>query len=123
VPAIIALVSEKYYGWNWLDPVMGIAGGLVITRWFYALMKVTSPVLPDERLDLKYFAHQVGHNHFASIISLVSYTPKIPYYKGFFRISINSRRLPLRLVNIRQPAVQAIRAWIFKDVQKLNNRQ
>ena len=31
VPAMIALVSEKYYGWNWLDPVMGIAGGLVIT--------------------------------------------------------------------------------------------
>jgi len=54
VPAIIALVSEKYYGWNWLDPVMGIAVGLVITRWFYALMKETNPVLPDERLDLKY---------------------------------------------------------------------
>ena len=39
---------------NWLDPVMGIAGGLVITRWFYALIKETNPVLPDERLDLKY---------------------------------------------------------------------
>lgn len=54
VLAIIALVLAKYYGWNWFDPVTGIVGGLVITRWSSSLMKETGPVLLDESIDLKY---------------------------------------------------------------------
>ncbi len=101
VLAIIALLSGKYYGWNWLDPVMGIVGALVITRWSYLLVKETSPVLLDESIDLKHktaikeiiesdadnrisdlHIWRVAPNHFAIIISLVSHTPKSPdYYK------------------------------------------
>jgi len=105
VLAIIALVSAKFYGWNWLDPVMGIVGGLVITRWSYSLMRETSPVLLDESIDFKYkvaikekiesdadnrisdlHIWRVGPSHFAIIISLVSHTPKTPdYYKGLLK--------------------------------------
>ena len=105
VLAIIALLTAKYYGWNWLDPVMGMVGGLIIMRWSYSLMKETSPVLLDESIELKYKAAiqekiesdadnrisdlhiwRVGPGHFAVIISLVSDMPKAPdYYKELLK--------------------------------------
>jgi cation diffusion facilitator family transporter len=105
VLAIIALVLGKYYGWNWLDPVMGIVGALIITQWSYTLMKETSPVLLDESIAMKYklaikekiesdadnrisdlHIWRVSPGHFAIIISLVSHNPKAPeYYKELLK--------------------------------------
>lgn len=47
VLAIIALLAGRYFGWVWLDPVMGIAGAIVIGRWSFALMKASAAVLLD----------------------------------------------------------------------------
>lgn len=47
VLAIVALVSGRYLGWVWLDPVMGIVGALVISRWSWTLMRQTAAVLLD----------------------------------------------------------------------------
>lgn len=105
VLAIIALVLGKYYGWSWLDPVMGIVGALIITHWSYSLMKETSPVLLDESIALKHklaikekiesdadnrisdlHIWRVGPSHFAIIISIVSHNPKAPeYYKELLK--------------------------------------
>ena len=41
VLAIVALVSGKYFGWNWADPIMGIIGSIVILKWAYGLCKAT----------------------------------------------------------------------------------
>ncbi|GIU49501.1 MULTISPECIES: cation diffusion facilitator family transporter [Shewanella] len=54
VLAIIALVFGKFYGWHWLDAVMGMVGAIVITKWTLGLMKQTSPVLLDESIDSQY---------------------------------------------------------------------
>lgn len=103
--AIIALGLGKYYGWGWLDPVMGIVGALIIVRWSYSLIKETSPVLLDESIALKYklaikdaiesdsdnrvsdlHIWRVGPDHFAIIISVVSHNPKAPeYYKELLK--------------------------------------
>ena len=45
--AIAALLAGRYLGWVWLDPVMGIVGGIVIARWSWSLMKDTADVLLD----------------------------------------------------------------------------
>jgi len=102
VLAIIALLSGKYYGWNWLDPIMGIVGALVISHWSYRLMRETAPVLIDESIAVQYkdaikaviendadnriadlHIWRVGPRHFAVIISVVSHNPKAPeYYKS-----------------------------------------
>lgn len=107
VLAIIALFSGKYYGWNWLDPVMGMVGALIISQWSFSLMKETSPVLLDESIALKHktaikqtiesdadnriadlHVWRVGPDHFAAIISVVSHNPKAPdYYKALLRQS------------------------------------
>jgi cation diffusion facilitator family transporter len=47
VLAIVALLAGRYLGWVWLDPVMGIVGGVVIGRWSWALMRDTAGVLLD----------------------------------------------------------------------------
>ena len=47
VLAIAALLSGRYLGWVWMDPVMGIVGGIVIARWSWTLMRDTAAVLLD----------------------------------------------------------------------------
>lgn len=99
--AIVALVLGKSLGWHWLDPIMGIVGAVIITRWSYGLLKQTSPILLDGSIEEEYqFAvkaaieedsdnrisdihiWKIGANHYAAIISLVTHFPKVTdYYK------------------------------------------
>lgn len=45
--AIFALLTGKYFGWVWMDPLMGIVGSIVIARWSYGLLRDTSGILLD----------------------------------------------------------------------------
>jgi cation diffusion facilitator family transporter len=47
VLAIVALLCGRYLGLVWMDPVMGIVGGIVIARWSWSLMRDTAAVLLD----------------------------------------------------------------------------
>lgn len=47
VAAIAALLAGRYLGWVWLDPAVGVAGALVISRWALSLMRDTASVLLD----------------------------------------------------------------------------
>ncbi|WPJ96497.1 CDF family Co(II)/Ni(II) efflux transporter DmeF [Coraliomargarita algicola] len=47
VTAIIALLAAKYFGWIWMDPVMGIVGSLLVAKWSWGLLRQTSQVLLD----------------------------------------------------------------------------
>ena len=47
VLAIAALLSGRYLGWVWLDPVMGIVGAVVIAVWSWNLIRDTAAVLLD----------------------------------------------------------------------------
>ena len=91
--AIVALVLGKFLGWNWLDPIMGVVGAIIITRWSYGLLKQTSPILLDASIEEDYkqaivemieqdadnrisdiHAWRVGANHYAVILALVTHT-------------------------------------------------
>jgi cation diffusion facilitator family transporter len=105
VLAIAALILGKFYGWNALDPIMGIVGGLVIARWSWGLIGVTSTVLLDAQSENKDLAGeirrqvetqedrisdlhvwQVGPGHHAAIIALVTSKPQPPsFYKEKLR--------------------------------------
>lgn len=47
--AIFALLAGKFYGWFWLDPIMGVVGAVLVTRWSLGLIKDTSDVLLDKQ--------------------------------------------------------------------------
>ncbi|MDP3478949.1 MAG: CDF family Co(II)/Ni(II) efflux transporter DmeF [Desulfoprunum sp.] len=101
VLAITALVFGKYLGWNWLDPIMGIVGALVITRWSLSLLKETSPILLDGSIETDYVSAivaaiegvqdnrvadihvwRVGPADYAAIISIVTHhLEKNDYYR------------------------------------------
>lgn len=103
--AIFALSFGKFFGWNRLDPLIGIFGALVIALWSYGLIIDTSTILLDKNKDFEFMQSirekieadsdnricdihvwKVGPLDYAAIISIVTHFPKNPeYYKGLLR--------------------------------------
>jgi cation diffusion facilitator family transporter len=102
VLAISALLVGKYLGWNSFDPIIGIVGAIIITRWAYGLIKETSPLLLDASIAEEYqtaitkaiendadnqiadiHVWKIGANDYAAIISIVTHVPNTPeHYKA-----------------------------------------
>ncbi|MFH1349581.1 MAG: CDF family Co(II)/Ni(II) efflux transporter DmeF [Pseudomonadota bacterium] len=97
VLAIVALSAGRFLGWVWMDPLMGVVGAVVISRWSYLLARDTGRILLDmntntalsERIrkllesdsdshisDLHVW--RVGPGHFAAIVSIVTHNPLPP---------------------------------------------
>src|SRR6266704_155522 len=104
--AIIALTSGKFFGWGWLDPVVGLVGSGVVFSWAYQLLRDTSGILvdrtplssdlPDEirravesdgdSMVTDLHVWQVGAGQFAAIVSIVAHEPRpSDYYRALFR--------------------------------------
>jgi cation diffusion facilitator family transporter len=49
--AIIALLGGLFFGADWLDPVMGIVGSILVAIWSIGLLKDTSRSLLDAEMD------------------------------------------------------------------------
>ena len=47
--AIVALLAAKYYGWIWMDPLMGIVGAILITKWSIGLLNQSGSLLLDRQ--------------------------------------------------------------------------
>jgi cation diffusion facilitator family transporter len=101
VLAIVGLLAGRFYGWFWMDPLMGIVGGVIIARWSWGLLRGAGAVLldtmPDKALsdrirqsleqgsdrvsDLHLW--RIGPGHMAVIVSLISDRPRAPeHYKA-----------------------------------------
>ncbi len=48
--AIFALLAGRFYGLNWLDPAMGIAGSLLVASWAISLLRQSGTVLLDRQM-------------------------------------------------------------------------
>jgi cation diffusion facilitator family transporter len=96
VLAISALAGGKFFGWAWLDPVVGIIGSGVVFSWAYTLLRDTSGILldrtpassdlpdqirravesDDDSLVTDLHVWQVGIGKYAAMISIVAHEPK-----------------------------------------------
>jgi cation diffusion facilitator family transporter len=100
VLAIAALLAGRYYGLNWLDPIMGVAGALLVGQWSINLMRASGAVLidavPDPGLARKIreklefgddrvadlHLWRLGPGHTAVMVTIVSDEPREPqHYK------------------------------------------
>ncbi|MVA57581.1 CDF family Co(II)/Ni(II) efflux transporter DmeF [Agrobacterium vitis] len=97
VMAIAALLLGSFFGWLWLDPLIGVVGALVIGSWAFGLMRDSGMVLLDhvsEGEDLSgnirrvieaegadiadLHVWQLGPGHHGAIVSLVAHEPQSP---------------------------------------------
>lgn len=51
VLAIVALLGGWWYGWSWLDSVMGLVGAVLVAVWAKGLIVDTAKVLLDREMD------------------------------------------------------------------------
>jgi cation diffusion facilitator family transporter len=106
--AIVALLCAKYFGLIWMDPLMGIIGGIMIFRWSLGLLVTTSHILLDKNgpeeikqriresieadsdsrvSDLHLWS--VGPNIYSVIVSVVACNPLEPeQYKKLIPLSL-----------------------------------
>lgn len=49
--AIVALLTGMYFGWNFMDPIMGIVGALMIAHWSWGLLRSSGMILLDGTQD------------------------------------------------------------------------
>ncbi len=104
--AIVALLIGRIFGWVWLDPLMGIVGGIVISRWAIGLLRETGHILldgsPDEAVleqlrttiesdadnritDLHVW--KVNSKKYAAIFSIVTHYPRpVNHYHELLKI-------------------------------------
>ena len=96
VLAILALMGGRFYGWTWLDAVIGIVGAVVIIRWSYGLIVTSAATLLDAVPDRKMTAEvlqalevggdlvsdlhlwRLGPGHAGVIASVISDDPQDP---------------------------------------------
>lgn len=97
VLAIVALLGAKYMNWNWLDPMMGIVGAILILRWTRALLSETGSILLDhetndeltgeirkavesdgDALISDLHVWKVAQDKYACIVAIVAHRPEAP---------------------------------------------
>jgi len=126
VLAISALLVGRVFGWVWMDAVMGIVGGLVISRWAIGLLRETRYILLDGRCEDKVIDRvrevveqtedtrvcdlhvwKISDRASAAILSLVTHDPQpVEYY----------HRLISQISEIRHAMIE-----IYKCSDKLDN--
>ncbi|MDR2251148.1 CDF family Co(II)/Ni(II) efflux transporter DmeF [Acinetobacter sp.] len=50
VLAIVALIAGKYFGWNFLDALLGIVGAILVAQWSWGLLRDTGKTLLDAEM-------------------------------------------------------------------------
>jgi cation diffusion facilitator family transporter len=96
IMAIVGLSAAWAFGWNFMDPLVGLAGSLVIASWSFGLLRAAGRVLLDTVPDPDLERHirglmeldgdrvcdlhlwQVGPGHLAVMVSVVSAAPQAP---------------------------------------------
>ena len=97
VLAIVALLGGRLWGADWLDPLMGIAGAVLVAVWARSLLRETGRVLLDAEMDAPVVEEireaiaaapwpaaiadlhvwRVGRAQYACIVSLVTDSPDV----------------------------------------------
>lgn len=120
VLAILALVGGMLWGADWLDPLMGIAGAVLVAVWAWGLLRDSGRVLLDAEMDTPLVAEireviadlpdaeirdlhvwRVGQEQYACVLSLLMATP-IPAGQIRERLAIHEELVHIT-IEIAQP--------------------
>ena len=138
VLAICGLLLGRFFGWAFMDPVMGLIGALVIANWSYGLMRDTGGVLLDMNPDkavteelrraiessgdrlADLHVWRIGPGHLGAIISVLTEKPR---EAEFYRSRLNWFRMVshLTIEVTRQRQKSQIETFGHGLIQKLTN--
>lgn len=119
--AIFALLAAKYFGFIWMDPLMGVVGAILVAHWSFGLLRTTADVLLDRQgpehvrniirdsiekdgdskvTDLHFWS--IGPNINSGVLTVAAHNPatpdqykaRIPQGLGLQHITIEIHRLP-----------------------------
>jgi cation diffusion facilitator family transporter len=96
VLVIVGLLLARFFGWQWMDPAVGLCGAVVIAAWSYGLLRDTGAILldmtPDKQMvrrvqeavevdgdrvtDLHLW--RLGPGHLGAIVSIVTNSQRDP---------------------------------------------
>lgn len=101
---IVGLTLALFLGWNWMDPVVGLVGAVVIAAWAYTLVRDTGAILLDMTPDrsmaqrmraiietdgdrlIDFHLWRVGPGHLAAILCVETQRQRGPdYYQSLLR--------------------------------------
>ncbi len=121
VLAILALAAALWLGWQWLDPLVGVLGSVVIGVWSVGLLRQTAAVLLDREMDHPLVEQirtaiesdgdarvadlhlwRVGRQQYAAIASIVAdaplpsadYRARLTIYPALVHLSLEVNRCP-----------------------------
>ncbi len=103
--AIAALLTGKYLGLAWMDPAMGIVGGIIIIIWAQGLIRDTARILLDRKPDSQVqeqvkeilnsqadtevadiHVWNIGQDNLVAVVSVVTHSDYKPeYYKSLLK--------------------------------------
>lgn len=120
VLAIIALFCGKLFGADWMDPVMGIVGGVLVAAWAFGLLRTSGRALLDAEMDAPVVEEirdviagspipaqicdlhvwRVGRNQYACMLSLkVDATVDADFFKQQLRIHEELVHITIEFIN------------------------
>ncbi len=124
VLAILALIGGKLWGANWLDPVMGLVGGVLVAIWSYGLIRDSGRILLDAEMDAPVVAEvievieasplraeindihvwRVGKDQYACVLNLTTISPEAngEYFRR--QLSIHEELVHI-IVEVNQPMI------------------
>jgi cation diffusion facilitator family transporter len=123
--AIIALLAAKYFGFVWMDPVMGIVGAILVAGWSLGLLRTTGAVLLDRQgpasLERKIYESierdgdtkvvdlhvwSIGANTYAVVLAVVAREPDAPErYKARIPSNLGIAHISVEVhARLQQPA-------------------
>jgi cation diffusion facilitator family transporter len=120
VLVITGLLIARFFGWLWIDPVVGIVGAFVIAAWAYSLIRDTSAILLDMNPDWTMAEHmravieadgdrltdlhlwRLGPGHLGAIVSVATAKRRDPEH--YRRLLDRFRNLSHVTVEVRPAA-------------------
>lgn len=117
VLAIFALIAGSALGWAWMDALMGIVGGVVISRWAFGLLRETSHVLLDGSADEKiktqirstiendadnritdFHVWRINSRDLAAVISVVTHYPRpVEHYRNLLANQTDLKHITIEI--------------------------
>ena len=121
VLAIVALAGGMIWGFDWLDPLMGLVGAALVSSWAWGLLRESGRILLDAEMDAPVVAEvreviegvevparimdlhvwRVGRRHYAVVVTVATTSGKDgDYFRRALRVHEELAHVTVEVVDV-----------------------